>query len=274
MALKGNRILGLGTNQQIRAMANKDTKVTDVAGRTVIPGIIDTHAHLFGNGQIAAQIGIKSPDKGVNLTVVAGKDFESTRMKIENGIKSAGSKMPPGDWGNVGGNPNTKEGVTASRVAAWVSRGELEPRERLTTVAPQNPVIVQAGTRATVNTNAWDLANKLLPHFGEYEEQEVPDVAGGPKLGVLAVGGMMGIEWNVWYKSQPTAMLAEMVRRDWEMAAAHGETAFGSRVYNPRTMDAVTYLNREAQAPVRFMILIETHRKPGLPELIRQLYTM
>ena len=84
----------------------------------------------------------------------------------------------------------------------------------------------------------------------------------------------MGIQWNVWYRSQPTAMLAEMVRRDWEMAAAHGETAFGSRVYNPRTMDAVTYLNREAQAPVRFMILIETHRKPGLPELIRQLYTM
>src|SRR6266853_141237 len=83
MALKGNRILGLGTNAQIRAMANKDTKVTDVAGRTVIPGIIDTHAHLFGNGQIAAQIGIKSPDKGVNLTVVAGKDFKSTRMKIE-----------------------------------------------------------------------------------------------------------------------------------------------------------------------------------------------
>ena len=66
--------------------------------------------------------------------------------------------------------------MTASRVAAWVSRGELEPRERLTTVAPQNPVIVQAGTRATVNTNAWDLANKLLPHFGEYEAQEASDV--------------------------------------------------------------------------------------------------
>ena len=73
----------------------------DVAGRTVIPGIIDTHAHLFGNGQIAAQIGIKSPDKGVNLTVVAGKDFESTRLKIEDGIKGAVSKLPPGDWVNV-----------------------------------------------------------------------------------------------------------------------------------------------------------------------------
>lgn len=274
LALKANRILAVGSNQQIRAMANKDTKVLDASGRTVIPGIIDTHAHLFGNGQIAAQMGIRTPDKGVSLTVQAGKDFESTRLQVESGIKNAVSKLQPGDWVNVGINPNQKEGISASRVAAWVSRGELEPRERLSAVAPQNPVLVQAGTRATVNTAAWDLANKLLPHFGEYEAQEVPDVADGPQRGVLAVGGMMGIEWNVWYRSQPTAMLAELVRRDWEMAAAHGETAFGSRVYNPRTMNAVTFLNREGQAPLRFMILMETHRRPAQPELIRQLYSM
>jgi len=274
MALKGNRIMALGSNQQVRALANRDTKVLDVGGRTVIPGIIDTHAHLFGNGEIAAQMGIRTPDTGVNLTVKAGKDFETTRMNVESGIKNAVEKLQPGEWVNVGINPNQQEGISASRVAAWVSRGELEPRERLTRVAPANPVLVQAGTRSTVNTAAWDLANKLLPHFGEYEAQEVADVADGPQKGVLAVGGMMGIEWNVWYRNQPTAMLAEMVRRDWEMAAAHGETAFGSRVYNPRTMNAVTFLNREGEAPLRFMILIETHRRPAQPELIRQLYSM
>ena len=59
---------------------------------------------------------------------------------------------------------------------------------------------------------------------------------------------MMGVEWKS-DSNQPTSMLAEMVRRDWEMAAAHGETTFGSRVYNPRTMDAVTFLNREGVAP-------------------------
>ena len=274
MALKGNKILALGTVDQIRAMANKDTKVLDVGGRTVTPGIIDTHAHLFGNGQIAAAMGIHTPDKGVSLTIAAGKDMEATRLNIENGIKGAISKLQPGDWVNVGVNPNTKEGITASRVAAWVSRGELEPRERLSRVAPVNPVIVQAGTRATINSNAWDLANKLIPHFGEYEAQEVADVADGPQKGVLAVGGMMGVTWDIWYGGQPIPMLSEMIRRDWEMAAAHGETAFGSRIYNPKTMNALTYLNRSGQAPVRFMALIETHRRPAQPEMVRQLYAM
>ena|SRR5579885_2279419 len=274
MALKGNRILALGSNQQIRAMANADTKVLDVGGRTVIPGIIDTHAHLFGNGEIAEAMGIRTPNKGVNLTIQAGRDMEATRMKIENGIKDAVSKLSPGDWVNVGINPNKQEGVTASRVAAWVSRGELEPKDRLSRVAPQNPVLVQAGTRSTVNAAAMDIANKLMPHFSEYEAQEVPDVADAAQRGILAIGGMMGITWDVWYGAQPISMLAEMVRRDWEMAAAHGETAFGSRVYNPKTMDAVTFLNREGQAPLRFMILMETHRRPAQPDLIRQLYSM
>ena len=65
-----------------------------------------------------------------------------------------------------------------------------------------------------------------------------------------------------------------MVRQDWERAAAHGETAFGSRVHNPRIMDTVSMLNRAGQAPVRFMALPEMHRRPGDPEMIRQLYRM
>src|SRR5688572_20305191 len=42
MAVKGNRIMALGTNSQIRAFADANTKVIDVGGMLVIPGIIDT----------------------------------------------------------------------------------------------------------------------------------------------------------------------------------------------------------------------------------------
>ena len=135
MAVKGNRIMALGANQQIRALGDKNTKVVDAGGRVIIPGIIETHAHLFGNGEIAAQMGIKSPDKGVNLTIKAGKDFESTRMNIENGIKGAVSKLQPGEWVNVGVNPNQQEGVLPAalrrgyRAESW-SLGSASPPSR------------------------------------------------------------------------------------------------------------------------------------------------
>ncbi|MBI4465337.1 MAG: amidohydrolase family protein [Acidobacteria bacterium] len=236
MAVKGTRITGLGTNQQIRTLAGSNTKVIDVGGKLVLPGIIDTHAHLFGNAQVAAAMGIKTPDKGVSINLQAGKDFEATRLKIENSIKDAVTKLQPGDWINVGVGGNPKEGVGASRVAAWVSEGELEPRERLDAIAPAHPVKVQSGTRATANSAAFDLMTKLIPEFAEYEEQEVPDVENDTQKGVIGLGAMTAIEWDLWYRNQPVARLAEMIRRDWEMAAAHGVTAFGSRVHNPKIM--------------------------------------
>jgi predicted amidohydrolase YtcJ len=272
MAIKKTRIMKLGTNEEVRALAGPKTKIIDVGQRLVIPGIIDTHAHLFGNAQVAASMGIKVPPDGVSLNLTAGKDMEATRLKVENAIKDAVTKLKPGDWVNVGLNGNPQENVSNSRVAAWLSQGDLEPRSRLSNVAPKNPVLLQSGSRGIMNSAAYDLMTKLIPEFADYEDQEVTDVSGAQKLGVVAVGGMTSAEWDVWYANQPTSMLAEMIRRDWEMAAAHGEVAFGSRVHHPRIMEALNYLNRQGVAPVRMMMLIEVHRKPNDPDFMRQLY--
>ena len=272
MAIKKTRIIGLGTNERMRALAGPNTKVIDVGGRLVIPGIIDTHAHLFGNAQVAAAMGIKVPPDGVSLSLQAGKDFEATRLKIENSVKDAVAKLKPGDWVNVGVSGNPQEGVSNSRVAAWLSQGDLEPRSRLSNVAPRNPVLLQSGSRGILNSAAFDLMSKLMPEFADYEAEEVTDVPGSNQLGVVAVGGMTAVEWDVWYAHQPTTMLAEMIRRDWEMAAAHGETAFGSRVHHPKIMESLNFLNRTGLAPIRMMMLIEVHRRPNDPQFMRELY--
>ena len=46
IALKGPRILAVGTSEQISSMAGPATKVIDLAGRLVIPGINDSHLHF------------------------------------------------------------------------------------------------------------------------------------------------------------------------------------------------------------------------------------
>src|SRR5690349_19429894 len=45
IAIRGERIAAVGTDAEIRAHIGRDTKVIDLKGRTVIPGLIDSHLH-------------------------------------------------------------------------------------------------------------------------------------------------------------------------------------------------------------------------------------
>ena len=48
LAVKRDSIMKLGTNAEVRALATDFTIVYDLNGRTMIPGIIETHSHIYG----------------------------------------------------------------------------------------------------------------------------------------------------------------------------------------------------------------------------------
>jgi predicted amidohydrolase YtcJ len=274
MAEKKGRIIGLGTTAHVRTLANSATKVFDLGGLTVIPGLVETHSHMFGGAQ-AAQMGIRAPDTGVSLRVEAGRDMETTRLRVETAIQDAVvNKVKPGEWISVGIGENRAEGISSNRIFSWVEAGDLEPKERLDRIAPNNPVIVSQASRATMNEVAWKIAREHLDHFDSYTEQEISNLDDVLDKGVIAVGEQTALAWNVFYKNQPLSRLGEMVRRQWEQAAAEGITSFSSRVHNPRIMDTVTYLHREKLMPIRFGALYEVHRKPDDPQFIRKFYRM
>jgi len=45
IAIEGDCIVAVGTNEEILALVDADTRVVDLCGRTVLPGFIDSHAH-------------------------------------------------------------------------------------------------------------------------------------------------------------------------------------------------------------------------------------
>src|SRR3990172_3923963 len=51
VAIKKNRILKVGSNQEIRNLVGKDTKVISLYGKTMVPGLIDTHIHMADFGR-------------------------------------------------------------------------------------------------------------------------------------------------------------------------------------------------------------------------------
>jgi len=50
VAIRDGKILAVGGNRQIRSLANDETQMIDLMGRTVLPGLIDGHLHGLRNG--------------------------------------------------------------------------------------------------------------------------------------------------------------------------------------------------------------------------------
>jgi len=51
-AVKGDQFVDVGTTTQIRALAGKNTRLVDLKGSTVIPGLTDSHDHLYAVAKV------------------------------------------------------------------------------------------------------------------------------------------------------------------------------------------------------------------------------
>jgi predicted amidohydrolase YtcJ len=59
VAVWHDRILGVGSDAEVRALAGPATKVIDLHGRRVVPGFYDSHVHMLGSGQRLSQVALK-----------------------------------------------------------------------------------------------------------------------------------------------------------------------------------------------------------------------
>ena len=67
LAEKGGIILGVGTTDEIMAFKGSGTEIIDLAGRTMIPGFVDAHGHVFMTGIQALSANLlPAPDGTVN----------------------------------------------------------------------------------------------------------------------------------------------------------------------------------------------------------------
>ena len=70
LASLGGHIVALGTSAEVENLANETTQIVDLAGRRVVPGIIDSHCHP--DSYAARLAGNDIPDTNVDMTIVDG----------------------------------------------------------------------------------------------------------------------------------------------------------------------------------------------------------
>ncbi|MCW2573906.1 MAG: putative Amidohydrolase 3 [Frankiales bacterium] len=146
LAVLDGKILATGSNASVKSISGTRTRVLDLAGKTVVPGLIDTHAHFKA--------------AGLSEYVVTMGRAKTVAEALEV-IKTFAAKKKPGEW-IVGG--------------AWHPPSQLAEKRYLTKqeidgVAPNNPVYLRT-------VGHFSMANGLaLQKAGV--DKSTPDPSGG-----------------------------------------------------------------------------------------------
>ena len=135
VAVKGDRIVFVGSNAEAQSYVGNNTRVVDLHGNTVVPGLTDAHHHLSGVGF-----------REMTLSLEGVTSLEDFLAKVKARVDQA----KPGEW------------VTGR---GWIETFWQPPvfptRWDLDKVAPNNPVILTRadGHGTVVNSAALKIAN-------------------------------------------------------------------------------------------------------------------
>lgn len=149
IAVGGGKVLAVGGNDEVMQRAGMSAARIDLQGHTVLPGLIDAHAHFLGYAK-----------NMMRIDLVGTKSFEEIVEKVAR----RSGKLGPGKWIEGRGWDQND----------W-SQTRFPHRSEIDAVAPENPVylIRICGHAAVVNSAALYLAHITC---------ETPDPTGGKIL--------------------------------------------------------------------------------------------
>ena len=212
LAVKGNTIVAVGSNVQIRKLAGATTKSMDLKGRTVLPGFAATHDHPQDWDPLNPYIVRKLITDDMHIERFMWEDSPDQKIQqFPRVLDEAAHKAKPGQWirismlygkemrGIAGGS------VDPSRDKIVGTFGRQINKQILDMIAPNNPVIVRAGFVGTmINQRGIDDVAKWYQQWGQESQ-----LSYNPKTQVPGSTSYRQIEQDVLY---PQKELREIYR--------------------------------------------------------------
>jgi len=140
VAVKGNKIIFVGTEKEVEAYKDENTKVIDLQGKTMTPGFIEGHGHLMGLGF-----------NELNLNLADTKSYDEVVARVKDAV----AKSKPGEWiVGRGWHQDRWEKKPAKLVKGF------QTHELLSEVSPNNPVYLfhASGHASFANKKAMEIA--------------------------------------------------------------------------------------------------------------------
>lgn len=247
VAVKDGLILAVGTSEEIQAYIGKSTEVIDLQGKTMTPGLIESHAHLMGIGYNKLEIDLM---------------YVKTYDELIEKVAEAAAKAKPGDWITGRGWHQDK----------WLQMPDktvkgFQTHDALSEVTPNNPVYLAhaSGHASFVNKKAMELAG-ITPLRSEKPTQEVEggevlrDDLGNP-TGVL-VERASGLVASLIPEETPERA-EEALTLALKELAEKGITSFHDAGSGQDVIDLVQKFKNENKLTARMYIML-TGRQPEL----------
>jgi predicted amidohydrolase YtcJ len=164
VAIRGQRIVAVGANADIRKLAGGATKVIELRGRTVIPGLIDNHSHWI---RAAEHDELRF-------------DGVTTRKEALALLSARVRAARPGEWIAV--------------LGGWAEQQFTDdprgfPLDELDRIAPNNPVVIQAVYIHSYLNSAALTAAKIDGTTPDPPNGRIEKDAGGKPTGVVRGAG-------------------------------------------------------------------------------------
>jgi predicted amidohydrolase YtcJ/beta-lactamase class A len=172
LASRGERVIAIGSNAEIKKLSDSKTQVLDVGGRLTIPGFIDDHTHFIESGFHLLS---------VDLRDAATPEEFARRIKVQAAKLRAGLWITGGDWDHE----------------RWPG-GPLPTKEMIDRFTPDNPVFVSRldGHMALANTVALRMAGITKETKDPPGGTIVRDPTTGEPTGILK-DGAQGLVYRV-----------------------------------------------------------------------------
>jgi predicted amidohydrolase YtcJ len=199
VAVYGNRIVAVGSNEEIRRLAGARTRVVDARGALVLPGFNDSHVHFLSGGFQLSSVDLRDA---------------ATPQEFAERIRRFAERLPKGRW-ITGGDWDHER---------WPG-APLPTKELIDAFTPDTPVFVNRldGHMALANSYALRLAGVTRDTPDPPGGLIVRDAKTGEPTGILK-DAAQGFVWKVVPEPSFEEKL-EAARAATNHAASHGVTS-------------------------------------------------
>ena len=228
-AVRGDRIVAVGTSAKVRALATKRTRLVDLGGATVIPGLTDSHDHLWNAARYLY--------RGVDMVGV------NSLAEMQTRLRAAVAKAKPGE--------------VVFTTIGWAVQPGLTRRD-LDAVSTDVPIIAIASRRGVGVLNSAALRKAGISRENPvYMGTKVPVDASGEPTGASPGYPAAMLLMDALLPKLTVAQQDEMVRREMAERSSLGITSVRELAVWPEAVAGLQRLRREGKLTVRMSLGLE-----------------
>ncbi len=241
MAVRDKRVLALGSNAEILALAGPQTTQIDLNGRLVLPGFINPHTHVHTRALNRwVQMHPQEVSEVARRFTVEGKSYDEITRGIELVVKEQMVNAPPDQWAWIN---LPSSGESGMGIGVQYLNDEALTREQLDDMAPGRPVFILSHPKMLLSTTARD------------DFMDLYSVDPTPENERIALPHDTTINRSLYVEKffgRNLDIAADIIEDSLVHQAALGFTAFSSHIVGLRVHDAYRLMQKQGRIPIRF----------------------